>query len=102
MENYETVVDAINGLKDRGYVLDFNIAFDKITCSQDGSCLNPAEFEIMETYRFEGETNPSDEDVVYAIESKDRQQKGVLTSAFGIYADEVDANLLKKLRFHHD
>jgi hypothetical protein len=102
MENYETVVGAINGLKERGYTLDFNIAFDKITCAQNGACLNPSEFEITETYRFEGETNPSDEDVVYAVESKDHQMKGVLTSAYGIYADTINADMLKKLSFHHD
>ncbi len=101
MQNYETVVDAINGLKARGYTLDFNLAFDKIKCAQTGECLNPSQFEITETYRFEGETNPSDEDVVYAIESKDEKTKGVLTSAFGIYADNIHSDMIKKLSFHH-
>jgi hypothetical protein len=97
MENYDTVVGALNGLKAKGYALDFNIAFDKIACSQNGTCLNPSEFEITEVYRFEGDTNPDDEDVVYAIASKDGTIKGTMTSAFGTYADEISNEMIQKL-----
>lgn len=97
MYTYDTVVEAINGLKDRGYTVDFNLAYDQIICSDKVHCLEPNDFEITETYRFEGDTNPSDEDVVYAIESKEKKIKGILTSAFGIYADAVSTELMKKL-----
>ncbi|MBC7868023.1 MAG: phosphoribosylpyrophosphate synthetase [Gloeobacteraceae cyanobacterium ES-bin-316] len=102
MEQYDTVVSAINGLKERGYNLDFNIAFDKIICVQNEQCLNPAEFEITEVYRFEGDTNPSDEDVVYAVASKDGHVKGVITSAFGTYADSISTEMIAKLTMHKD
>lgn len=101
MENYETVVAALTGLKAKGYTLDFNIAFDKIICNENGLCLNPNEFEITEVYRFEGDTNPDDEDVVYAIDSKDGTIKGSMTSAYGLYADTISADLIKKLSMHH-
>ena len=97
MHQYDTVVGAINGLKERGYVLDFNLAFDKLTCVQTGHCLNPSEFEITEMYRFEGATNPSDEDVVYAVTSHDGKLKGVITSAFGLYADALSTDMIAKL-----
>lgn len=100
MYQYDTVVGAINGLKERGYSLDFNIAFDKIICVQNDYCLNPAEFEITEVYRFEGDTNPSDEDVVYAVESKNGELKGIITSAFGTYADSLSADMIRKLSMH--
>ena len=100
MYQYDTVVAAINGLKERGYTLDFNIAFDKITCVQNDDCLNPVEFEITEVHRFEGDTNPSDEDVVYAVTSKNGNLKGVITSAFGLYADSISADMIKKLTMH--
>ncbi len=100
MYQYDTVVAALKGLKERGYELDFNIAFDKLVCVQNGSCLNPAAFEITEVHRFEGDTNPSDEDVVYAVESKDGKMKGVVTSAFGIYADSISTDMIKKLQMH--
>lgn len=100
MESYNTVVEAINALKEKGFSLDFNLAFDKLICAQNDICLNPTDFEIVEVYRFEGETNPSDEDIVYAIQSKDETLKGVLTSAFGMYAENIHGDLLKKLSFH--
>ena len=100
MQTYDTVVAAINGLKSRGYTLDFNIAFDKITCSNNEVCLNPHEFEIVEVYRFEGDTNPSDEDVVYAVESKTGNVKGIITSAFGLYADSISNEMIQKLAMH--
>lgn len=101
MENYDTVVAALSGLKAKGYSLDFNIAFDKITCNENGLCLNPNEFEITEVYRFEGDSNPADEDVVYAIESKDGGIRGSLTSAYGMYADTVSTEMLQKLTINH-
>src|SRR3984885_11869312 len=102
MQSYDTVTDALNGLKAKGYTTDFNIVFDKIICSKKETALTPDEFEIVETYRFEGETNPSDEDVVYAIESKHGNIKGIITSAFGLYADSVSTDMIKKLSMHKD
>ncbi len=100
MESYETVTAALSGLKARGFSFDFNIAFDKLMCNENNACLDPHEFEITEIYRFEGESNPSDEDIVYAIESKDGNIKGVVTSAFGVYADNASAEMIKKLSMH--
>ena len=102
MQAYDTVVEALNGLKAKGYTTDFNIAFDKLICSKKETTLAPDEFEIVETYRFEGETNPSDEDVVYAIESKKGNIKGIITSAFGIYADSVSNEMIQKLSKHKE
>ncbi|MBL7703494.1 MAG: hypothetical protein JNM14_14680 [Ferruginibacter sp.] len=96
----DTVTAALNELKSRGYNIDFNIAFDKLICSDNKICLNPHEFEIVEVFRFEGDTNPSDEDVVYAIESKGGGVKGTLTSAYGTYAETASAEMLKKLSMH--
>lgn len=101
MYTYDTVVEALNGLKERGYKTDFNIAFNQIVCSENKYCLNPSEFEITEMHRFEGNTNPSDEDVVYAVESKAGNIKGTISSAFGMYADDVSTEMIRKLSAKH-
>ena len=100
MESYDTVIAALNGLKKRGYTTDFNLAFDKLVCNETKVCLDPDEFEITEVYRFEGETNPSDEAVVYAVESKSKGMNGVLVNAYGVYADPVSDAMIKKLSMH--
>ena len=100
MNSTDTVTDALKELKRRGYTVDFNIAFDEIICSDNKICLNPHEFEIVEVFRFEGDSNPSDEDVVYAIESKDGKVKGTITSAYGMYAETVSSEMIQKLSMH--
>jgi hypothetical protein len=100
MFHYDTLTEALNDLRKRGYHFDFNIAFDSIVCQQNGICLNPVQFEIDEHYRFEGDSNPDDEEVIYAISSKDQAIRGVLVSAFGIYSDPVSDAMLHKLTIH--
>lgn len=100
MKSYDTVTEAVKGLKERGYTIDFNVAFDKLICSDNKICLQPDEFEIVESHRFEGDSNPDDEDVVYAVESKDGKIKGVITSAFGLYADPASNKIIQKLSMH--
>jgi hypothetical protein len=97
MQHYDTLTAALTGLKAKGYTLDLNIAFDKLVCSHNNVCLNPNEFEITEVHRFEGDTNPSDEDVVYAVESHDHKIKGTITSAYGMYADTISTDMLRKI-----
>lgn len=96
---YDTVSEAVTGLKKRGYSLDFNLEENCIVCHADK--FNPADFEIVETHRFEGNTDPSDEAIVYAIESK-TGLKGVLVNGYGISADTMNADMAKKLRFHKE
>ncbi len=100
MYTYDTVVEAVKGLKQRGYTIDFNLQADRISCQQTPLSLTPADFEITEFYRFEGESDPADEAIVYAIESKEGQ-KGVLVNGFGISSEEVGAEMIEKLAVRH-
>jgi len=97
MPAYDTVSQAVNGLKERGYTLDFNLKSNSLECV--GQKFNPKDFEITEFHRFEGNSDPGDEAVVYAIESKNGM-KGVLVNAFGVYAEPLSDDLMKKLSFH--
>jgi len=91
---YDTVSEAINGLKKRGYGVDFNLDENCIVCHADK--FDVKDFEIVEVYRFEGDSDPSDEAVVYAIESVNGI-KGVLVSGYGISAEGMSADMAKKL-----
>jgi len=100
MKSYDTVTEAMADLKARGYNLDFNLKETQIECSTIGRKLSPNEFDITEFYRFEGNTDPGDEMVVYAIESKDGL-KGVLVNAFGVYSNTISNELIAKLTVQH-
>lgn len=97
MRQYDTLVDALNDLKQKGYTTDFNLVFDQLKCSATGECLSPAQFEITDYIRFEGMTNPDDASILYLIEAKDHSMKGTLISAYGIYSEPVSDEMVKKL-----
>ena len=100
MYTYDTVTEAVNDLKRRGYTTDFKVEFDRIVCHETAIALSPDEFEIVEVHRYEGNSNPDDEEVVYAIESK-HGHKGILVDAFGLYADDVSSEIIEKLHVKH-
>ena len=97
MYTYDTVTEAVKGLKERGFLLDFNLKENCLVCQGQQVDLN--DFEIVEVYRFEGNTDPADEAVVYAVESVDGL-KGILVSGYGISADAMSSEMAKKLQIH--
>lgn len=97
MYTYDTVSQAINGLKKRGFTEDFNLEENCIICHVGK--FGHSEFEITEVYRFEGESNPDDEAIVYAIESKGGV-KGVLVNSYGYQSEAVSDEIAKKLQIH--
>ena len=54
--------------------------------------------EIVRTYRFEGVSNPADEEVIYVLRGNDGTM-GYLHTAYGIYADQSEAfaNFLRQI-----
>ena len=97
MPNYEpTLVGVLEDLRKEGYTEDFNIRFDSLICKD--VCLLPSQFEVDKIFRFEGNTNPSDEAILLAISSLTGDLKGVLVNSYGVYADEMTEELMDKLK----
>lgn len=96
---YETVSEAINDLIKRGYTTDFYIEATKdcIVCRKSDLALSEKEFVIDEVHRFEGESDPGDSMIVYAISSREHNVKGVLMNAYGVYADGVTSAIISHL-----
>lgn len=97
--HYETVSVAIEELRKKGFTTDFNleencIAFRSDQFKADG-------FEIVDIYRYEGNTDPADEATVYAIQS-DKGIKGILVTGYGISTDAATTELLTKLPMKKD
>ena len=101
-KSYDTVSDAINGLAKDGYTADFNIhpESDGLYSKQHDIQLPPEEFEIDATYRFEGETDPGDEMIVFAISAKNHAIKGILVNGYGVYADGDASKIVARLKKH--
>jgi hypothetical protein len=101
MKTYETVTEAVQDLQRRGYTENFNLQKDLLLCDEREIFLHPRDFEVDEVYRFEGNSDPGDENTVYAISSGKHKLKGILVSAYGAYADISSTELLDKLHYKH-
>ncbi len=97
MYQYDTVTQAIEGLRKRGFTEDFNLAENCIICNS--TKFNADDFQIEEVYRFEGNSDPADEAVVYGIQSNDGM-KGVLVNGYGYSAETLSGDIAKKLAMH--
>lgn len=94
---FDTLVEALNYLKEQGFTHDFNIHNNGLHSSQDNLTLSPKDFEIVKVYRFEGMSDPADNTILYAINATKHNVKGVFINAYGVYADEISEDLLRKL-----
>lgn len=100
MENFDTLVDAINALKAQGYEEDFNLKQDCLECRNGQYKIFHKEFQVDKFFRFEGNTDPDDESILYAISSEKHQLKGILVNGYGIYTDSITDDMLQALRIN--
>lgn len=89
MENFDTLSEAINALSKQGYTEDFNLMGDCIACKDGSIKLSADQFEIDKTFRFEDNTDPGDQAVLYAISAKGQALKGLLVDAYGVYSEAL-------------
>jgi len=97
MEPYVTLSQTMNELRKEGYVEDFNLKQNCLECRNGQYKVFAEEFKVDKFFRFEGESNPSDSAILYAISSDKHQLKGVLVNAYGIYSDPLTDEMLQKL-----
>lgn len=97
MKTYDTLSEAINDLRQRGYKYDFNLKPHCLECASLKIEIHPEDFKVDETYRFEGMSSTYDNSILFAISSKDGL-KGTLVDAYGGYAENISETMRKKLR----
>lgn len=96
--SYDSLSEALGDLKKRGYTEDFNLKPYCLECPHLQLELQPSQFTIDETYRFEGMSNPDDNAVIYAVSSSP-ELRGILVDAYGVYAEALTPEMAQKLRF---
>lgn len=80
---YDTLVEATEKLKERGYTYDFQVKREGILEVIDSDQrFSPDEVELHEFHRFEGITNPEDMAIIYALETN-TGLKGTIVDAYG-------------------
>lgn len=101
-KNYDTLSEAVNDLVKLGYDTDFTVMSDKdiLMCHRTSLELSPEEFEIEHWYHFDDISDPGSDVTLYVVSSLDKKVKGLVTLAYGTYADATDSRVIDKLTTH--
>ena len=93
-----TLSEITTKLKNEGYTEDFNLQDSCLGCGGNMVKMFPDEFVIDQHYRFEGQSDPADGAVVYAISSLKYGLKGILVNGYGMYSDPLTDEMALALR----
>lgn len=94
--HYDSLSLALIDLRIRGFTSVFGIKKDHIYSYTTNLKLAPSEFTILETYRFDGSSDPGDSVAVYAIQSLTDETKGTLIIASEGFSEELSVELSRK------
>lgn len=97
---YATSADMTEALHKMGFTRDFTVRNKHVVDRETGLMLNPERFKIIESFRFEGASDPGDNEVVYALESHPGM-KGILSDAYGVYADRIKSQFIEHIEILH-
>jgi hypothetical protein len=98
---FRTLTEAMEDFRGRGYNDEFTASKDGLKLEGVEQVYAPDTLTIVEHHRFEGESNPSDMAVIYAMESDDGH-KGYYIDAFGAYSDPLAAEVLKHVKINEE
>ena len=93
----KTLVACTNMLAKLGFTTQFKAYREGLMSLATKVIYFPDEIEIVDFYRFEGESDPEDSAILYAIETI-CGERGTLTDAFGMYSDPHVTNFIKQVR----
>ncbi len=79
--NFDTLSEAVNTLTQEGFAEDFEAGESNIKALYSKKEYQPGELMIIDTYRFEGMTDPEDQVTLFAIMAKDGT-KGTLVMSY--------------------
>lgn len=80
-----TLSSVLEKLRMRKQDNEFQVADDKFA-APSGKLYSPEELTIIKTYRFEGDSDPSDNSILYLIEANDGLI-GYSIDAYGVYTN---------------
>jgi len=94
-----TVTEAVSTLEQQGFTGQFCVVEGPpgLVCGHCNERFSPDQAEVVELFRFEGESDPADEAVVAGLRCTSCGHLGILTAAYGMSADPAEADVLALL-----
>lgn len=94
----QTVSDVLSRLHKEGYTADFRANNGRFTSMPGEIDMDPDQVIVDKIYRFEGETNLEDEEIIFALSCPQHNIKGTYLVAFGAKMDPLDADIVQRLK----
>lgn len=94
-----TLSQVMETLKERGHDTEILFKDDVMRNEKTQEVYRPEDLVIIRTYRFEGDTNPTDNAILYLVEDR-HQQTAYIIDAYGSVAnddDETYTEFIKKI-----
>lgn len=95
-EEMSPIVSVMSKLSKEGYVTQFKASKKGLCSLATEKVYKPKDVEIKHFYRFEGESDPADNSILYAIETKNGE-KGTLITSYGPNSDADVENFIKEV-----
>jgi hypothetical protein len=92
------LTEVSNKLVLKGYDDDFKVdeAGEKLMSIKTEKTYSPDQIKIVNFFRFEGQSDPNDQSILYVIETSDGL-KGTIVDAYGPYSDRNLAEFITKV-----
>ncbi|MCG6188360.1 hypothetical protein [Maribellus maritimus] len=94
--SYDTLVEAIEILKEQGYTHNFRINENGLLVEGKEEGYIAGEVELHEFHRFEGNTNPADMSIVYAVQTSSGK-RGLVVDSYGVNGSEITSKFMNKV-----
>lgn len=93
-----SMVYILSKLRKEGFKHDFRVTEDGLLSTLDNKLtFTPDKVQIVNFYRFEGESNPDDMSILYVLETI-TGEKGTITDAYGPYSDEITEDFMRQVQ----
>jgi len=86
----------LNKMVLEGYNDDFKIADNGLRSLKTEKVYKPEEINVVNFFRFEGQSDPDDNTIMYVIETNDGL-KGTLVDAYGPYSDRKLSEFMQQV-----
>ena len=97
----DTSSDAVRRLQAKGYSGNWFANRDgELECDETGKQYDPADLEIDHVLRFEGQSDPGDMTILFALRAASGA-KGVYSAPYGAMMTPEDQTVIAKLPPHH-
>jgi hypothetical protein len=94
----QTVSQILEKLERQGYTEDFKAHKNGMRIIPKNIEIDPEQLRVDEIYRFEGEADLGDEEIIFALSCPKNNIKGTYLVAFGPMMDPIDSQIVQRLQ----